>query len=415
MIKKLKGFSDLFPPEIDKYIFIEDTARRVFPLYNFKEMRIPILEKTELFARSIGDATDVVQKEMFSFEDKKGRMLSLRPEATAGVVRAYIENKIYAIQSISKFFTIGPMFRYERPQKGRQRQFHQVNVEAFGSSSPYIDGEIICMLMQFLDEITIKDVVLELNSLGCLDCRKDYLVALREFLSKIKENELCDDCKVRRDKNPLRVLDCKSLTCQKMYESAPTILDFICDECRSHFDVVQNILKGQKIDFVINKRLVRGLDYYQRTTFEVVASGIGAQSAIAGGGRYDGLVKQLGGPDVPGIGFACGMERLVQLISYNQDIKIDFYVAPLVEDALSYAFDILSKLRSKGLKCECSYEVKSPKAHLRYADKIGTRYALLIGDEELKNRTISVKDLKEGSQISVLVDDILEGKLTFLK
>lgn len=415
MIKKIKGFSDLFPPEIDKYLFIEDTARKIFPLYNFKEMRIPILEKTELYARSIGDVTDVVQKEMFSFEDRKGRMLSLRPEATAGVVRAYIENKIYAKESVSKFFTIGPMFRYERPQKGRQRQFHQVNVEVFGSSSPYVDGEVICMLMEFLDELTIKDVVLEINSLGCFSCRKKYLDALKGFLYELEDSELCDDCRIRREKNPLRVLDCKSSNCQKKYESAPMILDFICDECKRHFLVVQDTLKKHNIDFVINKRLVRGLDYYQKTTFEVVASGIGAQSAIAGGGRYDGLIKQLGGPDIPGIGFACGMERLVQLISYEHDPKIDFYVAPMEEDALEIAFDISLKLRSMEFKTECLYEPKSPKAHLRFADKIGARFVILIGDEELKNKTVSVKNLEQGTQVSVRVDDIFSGEFDFLK
>ncbi len=415
MIKRLKGFSDLFPPEVDKYLLIERMAREVFPLYNFKEVRIPILEKTELFARSIGDATDVVQKEMFSFEDKKGRVLSLRPEATAGVVRAYIENKIYAKESISKFFTIGPMFRYERPQKGRQRQFHQVNVEVFGSSSPFIDSEIICMLMHFLERLNINDVVLEINSLGCSSCRREYQKALKDFLDRLDERELCDDCRVRREKNPLRVLDCKSPNCQRLYESAPTILDFICEDCKKHFSSVQNTLKKQNIDFVINKRLVRGLDYYQRTTFEVVAKGIGAQSAIAGGGRYDGLVKLLGGPDVPGMGFACGMERLVQLISFEKQDKLDCYIAPLVEHALDIAFEISFKLREKQLRSECLYDVKSPKAHLRYAHKIGANFAFLIGEEELKNRTITVKNLSTGNQSHVLIDDILNGNFTFLK
>lgn len=406
MIKKLKGFQDLYPPEIDKYIFIEDVAREVFSRYNFKEIRIPIVERTELFARSIGDVTDVVQKEMFSFQDKKGRMLSLRPEATAGVVRAYIENKLYAKESISRFFTIGPMFRYERPQKGRQRQFHQVNVEVFGSASPYVDGEIICMLMEFLDKLDIKDTHLEINSLGCPICRPQYLGGLVKFLAEIEEKELCDDCKIRRKKNPLRVLDCKSENCQKFYLDAPKILDFICDDCKQHFEVVQTILKSQHINFKINKRLVRGLDYYQRTTFEVVAKGIGAQSAVAGGGRYDGLIKILGGPDVPGIGFACGMERLVQLMSYESCEKIDYYIAPIIDNALNIAFFVALKLREMGFRCECSYDVKSPKAHLRYANKIGAKFGILIGEDEVKNNKISVKDLSTSEQRTLSLDEM---------
>jgi len=406
MIKKIKGFSDLYPPEIEKYLFMEKVAREIFPLYGFVEMRTPILERTELFARSIGDETDVVQKEMFSFLDKKGRSLSLRPEATAGVVRAYIENKIYAKENISKFFTIGPMFRYERPQKGRQRQFHQINVEVFGSSSPYIDGELIVMLMDFLKKLNIKGISLEINSLGCLRCRALYLANLKEFLEKIDEDVLCEDCKRRRIKNPLRVLDCKIESCKKIYKDAPKIIDYLCSDCDIHFKQVLNLLKFENIQFKINKNLVRGLDYYQRTTFEVMAEGIGAQSAIAGGGRYDGLIKQLGGPDLPGIGFACGMERIAQLIEIQEQKSKAFYIATIDKKGLDFGFEVASMLRNRGLECVCSYEVKSVKAHLRAANKGGARYCIIIGEDELLKRKVTLKDLVTGEQKGLSLDSL---------
>jgi histidyl-tRNA synthetase len=408
MIKKIKGFTDLFPPEVDKYLFMEEVAREVFSLYGFKEIRIPIVEKTELFARSIGDDTDVVQKEMFSFPDRKGRILSLRPEATAGVVRAYIENKIYRAESLSKFFTIGPMFRYERPQKGRQRQFHQINVEAFGSSSPYLDAEIIGMLWEFLKRLNLSGILLEINSLGCRECRNVFLDNLREFLKDIESEKLCEDCRVRRDRNPLRVLDCKSEKCQKIYQDAPIILDFLCDGCKTHFYKVLELLQGLNIEFNINKKLVRGLDYYQRTTFEVVAKGIGAQSAIAGGGRYDGLIKDLDGPDVPGIGFACGMERIFQLLDYKKKDTLDFYIALLDFNALDTGFFVMNVLRQRGYRCISTFEIKSVKSHLRSANKMEARYCVLIGENELVNNMLTIKDLSSGEQRTIQKEKIKE-------
>ena len=408
MIKKIKGFTDLFPPEVDKYLFMEEVAREVFSLYGFKEIRIPIVEKTELFARSIGDDTDVVQKEMFSFPDRKGRILSLRPEATAGVVRAYIENKIYRAESLSKFFTIGPMFRYERPQKGRQRQFHQINVEAFGSSSPYLDAEIIGMLWEFLKRLNLSGILLEINSLGCRECRNVFLDNLREFLKDIESEKLCEDCRVRRDRNPLRVLDCKSEKCQKIYQDAPIILDFLCDGCKTHFYKVLELLQGLNIEFNINKKLVRGLDYYQRTTFEVVAKGIGAQSAIAGGGRYDGLIKDLDGPDVPGIGFACGMERIFQLLDYKKKDTLDFYIALLDFNALDTGFFVMNVLRQRGYRCISTFEIKSVKSHLRSANKMEARYCVLIGENELINNMLTIKDLSSGEQRTIQKEKIKE-------
>ncbi len=408
MIKKIKGFADLFPPEVYAYLKMEEVARQIFSLYGFEEIRLPLLERTELFARSIGGETDIVQKEMFTFTDRKGRSLSLRPEATAGVVRAYIENRIYSNQTISKFFTLGPMFRYERPQQGRQRQFHQINVEVFGSSSPYMDAEVIKMLWEFLSHLQIQDITLEVNSLGCRKCRPSFIHALKEFLLSLDEKILCKDCLRRRENNPLRALDCKSNACQELYKEAPELSDFLCPECRDHFEIVKELLQEENIPFVINKRLVRGLDYYQKTTFEVVAQGIGAQSAIAGGGRYDGLIKDLGGPDIPGIGFACGMERIAQLMEMPSKTPPLCYIAPLEEKGLKRAFNILGLLRSRKISSICSYEIKSIKSHLRGANKKGVRYVLILGEEEIENNSVTIKDLKEGKQSTIGLEELKE-------
>ncbi|WP_461833002.1 histidine--tRNA ligase, partial [Desulfothermus sp.] len=311
-----------------------------------------------------------------------------------------------AKENISKFFTIGPMFRYERPQKGRQRQFHQVNVEVFGSSSPYIDGELIVMLMDFFNKLKINGISLEINSLGCSRCRASYLANLRKFLGKIAEDLLCEDCKVRRIKNPLRVLDCKIESCRKMYKDAPKIIDYLCSDCSSHFEQVINLLKFENIQFKINKNLVRGLDYYQRTTFEVIAEGIGAQSAIAGGGRYDGLIKQLGGPDLPGIGFACGIERITQLIEIQEQKSKAFYIATIDEKSLDFGFEVGSIIRNRGFECVCFYEVKSVKAHLRAANKSGARYCIIIGEDELLKRKVTLKDLITGDQKELSLESL---------
>ncbi len=406
MIKKIKGFSDIFPPEIYKYLQMEEEARRIFPLYGFQEIRLPLLEKTEVFARSIGDETDIVQKEMFTFTDRKGRSLSLRPEATAGVVRAYIENRIYTREKLSKFFTLGPMFRYERPQQGRQRQFHQINVEAFGSTSPYLDAEIICMLWEFLGKLKLPHISLEINSLGCEKCRPSFIKALKRFLGNIDKDELCEDCLKRREKNPLRALDCKREGCQALYLQAPCLHDFLCEDCRSHFELTLSLLEQRHIPYKLNKKLVRGLDYYQKTTFEVLSGDIGAQSAIAGGGRYDGLVRLLGGPDVPGIGFACGMERISLLMEDPSPSPPLCYLAPLEEKGLEATYHILSLLRGRGISCISTYEVKSIKAHLRAANKIGSRYVLILGEEELRENKITIRDLTLSRQDTIAMRDI---------
>ena len=301
-VTAIKGFADLFPPESDAFTRMEATARDIFFRYGYKELRTPVLERTELFSRGIGTETDVVQKEMYTFPDRKGRSLTLRPEATAGVIRAFVESG--RNETVSKLFTCGPMFRYERPQKGRMRQFHQINCECVGPAEPWADAELIVMAMRFLTALGIEGLSLHLNSLGCPECRPAYRNELSRWLSGLDPEALCEDCRRRMITNPLRVLDCKVPSCKEHTEQAPRILDHNCPACAEHFAVTRRLLDEQGIPYVIDHRLVRGLDYYTRTTFEVISSRIGAQGTVAGGGRYDGLVAQLGGPNLPGLGFA---------------------------------------------------------------------------------------------------------------
>ncbi len=398
-IGKIRGFSDIMGPEARKFRFMEDTAHSVFSRYGYRELRLPVLERTELFARSIGSETDVVQKEMFTFPDRKGRYVTLRPEATAGAVRAYIENKLYAGQQVTKVFTLGPMFRYERPQKGRQRQFHQVNAEAFGSSSPLLDVEMILMLWAYLSELGLADLSLQINSLGCRECQPEYAEQLREFLAGTDESGFCSDCRERQHRNPLRLLDCKQPECQKIMSGAPSMLYCLCDECRAHWESVLDGLQQLGIAYEVNSRLVRGLDYYQRTTFEVMSGNIGAQASVAGGGRYDDLVRQLGGPDHPAIGFACGMERLSLLLEEPPPESTDFYLAVLQSNALSRGLTICEDLRRMGLSGEMSREAGSVKSQIRHADRLGARYCIFLGQEELDSGLLSVKDMATGEQL----------------
>ncbi|MFW6217115.1 MAG: histidine--tRNA ligase [Desulfohalobiaceae bacterium] len=400
-ITKITGFQDLIDKQAQAYTHMEDKARHVFTRYGFQELRIPVLERTELFARGIGQDTDVVQKEMYSFQDRKGRSLTLRPEATAGVVRAYIENKLYSREAVSKLFTIGPMFRYERPQKGRSRQFHQVNAELLGSSAPQADAEILLMLWSYLKELQLPGLNLELNSLGCRECRAEYSQTLGAFLQDTNPEELCQDCRTRMHNNPLRLFDCKQQGCARVLEQAPLIGDHLCSGCQEHYQELQNILKQVGVPFIQNKNLVRGLDYYQRTAFEVTSQGIGAQASVAGGGRYDSLVKDLGGPDIPGIGFACGLERLALLLPEQKSPLPDFYLAVLDENALSLGQELAQALRSQGLSGEVSLKAKSLKSQLRNAHKLQAQKCLILGSEELQEQTLQIKDMQSGKQIKV--------------
>lgn len=401
-VQKIKGFVDLFPEEAAKFTFMESNAREVFTRYGFGELRTPVLEKTELFQKSIGEDTDVVGKEMFTFPDRKDRLLTMRPEATAGVVRAFIDSKTHQPGKISKFFTFGPMFRYERPQKGRQRQFHQLNAEIFGAPEAQADGELILMLRTFLNSLGLTKLTIELNSLGCHECRPTYKQALTDYYkSKDKEN-FCEDCQRRMETNPLRVLDCKVPACKELVVDAPVITDHLCEECEIHFADVRTILDGAGVGYELNPRLVRGLDYYVRTCFEVASYDIGSQTAVAGGGRYDGLIKTLGGPDCAASGFACGMERLALLLEQLEAEKPDFYLAVVDKAAANAAMLFAQQLRDKGLKGDVSYSGGSMKSRMRAANKSGAKVCLIMGGDELENETITVKYMEDDREQETL-------------
>ncbi len=401
-IKKIKGVADMYPPESTTFAHLEETARRVFGRYGYLEVRIPIMEQTPLFARSIGEETDVVQKEMYTFDDRKGRSLTLRPEATAGLMRAYIENKLYSPGSVHKMFTFGPMFRYERPQKGRMRQFHQLDVEMVGPTEPQADAELVLMLSTYLRELGMRQLTFEINSLGCRECRPRHREALDAFFAGLERfEELCDDCKRRAKTNPLRVLDCKVERCRELTKDAPSIEDCLCDGCAASYKEIQGILDGAGVQYVKNDRLVRGLDYYVGLTFEVTSTDIGAQTAVAGGGRYDGLVKQLGGPDVAATGFAIGMERLSMLVAGKGAPVPDFYVAVLDEGAPSVALGLAQELRQAGLAGETGFSSGSMKSRMRAADKSGARWCLILGGAELEGGTVTVKDMQSGEQTTL--------------
>ena len=407
-VTRIKGFADLFSPESDLFYALEQKARAVFSSCGFKEVRTPILEPTELFIRSIGEETDVVNKEMYTLTTEKGRSYTLRPEATAGVMRAYIENALFSQEQISRLFTIGPMFRHERPQKGRFRQFHQINCECLGVESPLVDADMIVMLMRFLRSIGLKKIELQINSLGCSACRPLYKKTLQDFLFSLDTQSLCLDCQRRMTTNPLRVLDCKREECKAQTEHAPIIADSLCEECKSHFSSVLELLRKQNIEPVLNPRLVRGLDYYCRTTFEVVSGEIGSQSAVAGGGRYDGLVSSLGGPNVPGIGFACGMERLALIVPKEAPAPLDFFLLASDKDALPTGFEMMQKFRFSGLKGIMNYQVQSFKSLMRQADKSGARFCLILGSNELENGTVTIKSMRDGTQITTAQDSAAE-------
>lgn len=401
-IAGIRGFKDILPGDVEKWQFIENKAREVFEDFGFREIKIPILEKTELFARSIGQDTDIVKKEMYSFEDRKGESLTLRPEATASVLRAYIEHSMYRGEPIQKLYCMGPMFRYERPQKGRYRQFHQINAEVLGVADPKMDVEIVVMLSHLLKRLGLKEINLEINSLGCSRCRPRFKEALVPFFGA-HLNKLCTDCRQRLVVNPLRIMDCKIETCNDLVSSAPLILDFLCHDCLTHFDAVKGMLGLFEISYVVNPRIVRGLDYYTRTAFEITTPLLGAQNAIAGGGRYDNLLKELGGPDLPGIGFAIGVERLVLLLENRNDLvrypKV--FVAALGSETKSKAFELSMALRLKGVWTEMDYEDKSLKSQMRRANKLKANYTLIIGEQELESGSAILKDMESGKQVEV--------------
>ncbi|MFA6822182.1 MAG: histidine--tRNA ligase [Geobacter sp.] len=403
-ITAVKGFNDMLPSETPVWQFIEETARRVFTRFGFSEIRVPVVEKTELFCRSIGDATDIVEKEMYTFCDKGGTSLTLRPEGTAGVMRALIEHKLYALDSISKLYYLGPMFRHERPQKGRYRQFHQIGAEVTGASDPIVDAQVLLMVSRLFHELGLDEPTLQVNSLGCPACRPGYRNALVAFLAQ-RQDALCEDCRRRQTTNPLRALDCKVPGCVEATAGAPAMLEHLCGECSDHFERVQGYLGAAQVPFSINPRMVRGLDYYTRTTFELVTGLLGSQSAVAAGGRYDGLVAQLGGPAVPGIGFALGVERVALLLGDRCPARRpELFVAVAGESARLHGFRLTAELQDLGLWVETDCEGKSIKSQLRRADKLHARYSMVLGDNELASGRISLKRMEDGSSQEVALD-----------
>lgn len=408
IITAVKGFKDILPDETGKWQYVEKQARKIFTAFGCREIRVPILEKTDLFARGIGEATDIVEKEMYTFRDRGDDLITLRPEATASIIRSYLEHHLYAADPVAKLYTIGPMFRRERPQKGRYRQFHQLDVEILGYEDARIDAELILMLIHFLRSVGLKSPQLELNSLGCPSCRPSFRESILEFLQG-KEGGLCDDCRRRMSTNPLRVYDCKIESCKDIIAEAPVIRDFHCGGCRDHFAEVLASLAVFDLDYTINPRMVRGLDYYARTTFEITTDFLGAQNAIVGGGRYDGLVRDLGGPDIPGIGFAIGFERLLAMMPADQGEELikspALFIAALGAEAQKYAYRLCNSFRMQGLQTEMDYTAKGLKSQMKRADRLKCRKVLIIGDRELEAQQADLRDMKTGEQFKVMLDN----------
>jgi len=410
MIQLIRGFKDILPEEIALWQYIEKIAANIFEDFGFREIRIPIMERTELFARSIGENTDIVEKEMYTLDDRKGDQLTLRPEATASIVRAYIQHKMYAPDPVRKLFTIGPMFRRERPQKGRYRQFYQIDAEVFGVASPYIDAQLIIMLSVLFDRLKIKDIHTHINSLGCPECRPKFKKVLDCFISS-KIDGLCTDCNRRKDRNPLRVLDCKVPSCREAMVDAPALIDHICDACRDHFNTVRDLLDAQGIEYILDKKLVRGLDYYTRTTFEIQTGALGAQSAIAGGGRYDGLVNELGGPIIPAIGFAIGFDRLVEVARQQQqrlDRGPDVFIAALGEKCRDVAFDWSCRLNRAGFYTDMDLSDKSLKSQMKRANRLQAAWVLILGENELAAGEAILRNMDTKEQVVISMDQLVE-------
>ena len=406
----LKGVHDILPPDIHIWQKVEDAAKGIFSVYGFQELRAPIIESTDIFVRSIGETSDIVEKEMYTFSDKADRRITLRPEGTAPVVRSYVENHLYNLPSPQKFFYSGPMFRYERPQAGRFRQFYQIGAEAFGVSDPKIDAEILSMLKLFFERIGLKDLNFKINSIGCDKCRPGYKKALMDFFSERLEG-LCPDCKRRYEINPLRILDCKVEACVKLKEGAPHVTDSLCGECQIHFDAFQDFLKSLDVPFVINPNMVRGLDYYTRTTFEVTCEHLGSQNAVAAGGRYDKLVQEFGGPPTPAIGFAAGMERLTTLLKSSSGDSVPSpkaFIAILGTEAERESLIISNRLREKGFWAEIGYSGNSLKSQLRRADRLSAEYVLIIGEDEIKSGKVKWKRLADGSEGEIILSGIYD-------
>lgn len=419
LIKAPRGTKDIVPAEAYKWNYLEGKFRDLCRLYGYEEIRTPIFEHTELFKRGVGDTTDIVQKEMYTFKDRGDRDLTLKPEGTAGVIRAFIENKMYAETQPTKLFYITPCFRYERPQSGRQRQFHQFGVEAIGSDTPSLDAEVISLAMQFLGEAGLKDLTVSINSVGCPVCREEYNQLLKDYLAA-KADVLCDLCNDRRDKNPMRVIDCKNETCQANIVDIPLMADHLCENCKDHFGQLKLYLDEMDINYVVDKKIVRGLDYYKRTAFEIISNDLGAQSTVCGGGRYDGLVEQIGGPSgYSGIGFGLGAERLLLTLEAN-GVEIgnpnhtDIFVVTIGDKAKLKSFSILKDLRDNHISADKDHLDRSLKAQFKYSNKINARYTIVIGDDELDKDEATLKNMETGDQKLIKISELVEELRTVL-
>jgi len=403
-IKTLRGFRDISGEELDRFKHIEAVSRKYLQLLNFAEIEIPILEKTELFVRSIGDTTDIVEKEMFTFIDIGGDSLTMRPEATAGMVRAYLQSGLYVKERVSKLFTMGPMFRHEKPQKGRFREFHQIDVEVFGVEDPLIDAELIWMIHLLLKELNVKNFEIEVNSVGCPECRETFRKVLVGYFEAKKE-KLCEDCGRRLDRNPLRIFDCKNDQCIDVSQGSPFLFEYLCEGCKNHFDEFLKHIDSFDFTVKINKRLVRGLDYYTKTVFEVTSDDLGAQKAFMAGGRYDNLVEEMGGPKTPGTGFAIGVERLA-LISMNESAVATptYFFAYLGEGAKKYLVPLVKAFSDAGLSLSYSYDGRSLKSQMRYADSLGADFVFILGDDEIDKGMVVLRDMKTKVQYELLLD-----------
>ncbi|MBP3329802.1 MAG: histidine--tRNA ligase [Clostridia bacterium] len=417
-IKAIKGTQDVLPNESYKNQFIEKTALEIAETFGFKEIRTPVFEQTELFQRSVGDTTDVVQKEMYTFTDKGDRSITLRPEGTAGAVRAFLEHGLFNDALPQKVCYVTSCYRYEKPQAGRLREFHQFGVECLGTASPAADAEIISLANEIFGFLGVRNLELQINSIGCPECRAEYHKALKEYFASYKE-ELCETCLDRLDRNPMRILDCKSPVCSGIAEKAPVVLDFLCDECKEHFEMVKKYLDNMKIEYKINPQIVRGLDYYTKTVFEFVSTEIGAQGTVCGGGRYDGLVEEMGGAHTPSLGFAMGLERLLLLIDAQgielpEGRRCDVYVASIGEKASLAASEIVTDLRSGGISAQFDVVGRSVKAQMKYAGKINAQYSMVLGDSEIENNKAMLKNMDTGDMAEVELDTFADDFMNIM-
>lgn len=403
-----KGTEDLLPADSYRWQYLERVFQETAELYNYKEVRVPTFEHTELFERGVGGTTDVVEKQMYTFNDKGGRSVTLRPEGTASVARSFIQNSLYALPMPMKMFYNIACFRYENKQKGRLREFHQFGVEAFGAKSPTMDAEVLSLALAFLGRVGLKDLSVNINSIGCPTCRKAYSEALKEYLWP-HYNDLCGDCKSRFERNPLRIIDCKVPSCHELVKDAPTILDYLCDECRGHFDGFKACLDSMGIQYTVDPGIVRGLDYYTKTVFEIISGGF----TVCGGGRYDGLVEEIGGKDCPAVGFGLGIERLLlRLDETGTEIPapnpVKLYIAPLGEDAVTAAQGLVNRLRGEGIAVDTDHFGRGLRASMKYADKLGAQYTMVLGDNELNEGAANIKNMATGEQTMVKFDDIAQ-------